>query len=75
MLTVELTEKELMALQLMIDSEMKDNENRIVKIREDGAKGCYLLIDSLKSRNELLARVKGRLENTKRYVEEENVWN
>ena len=73
MLVVELTEKELMTLQLMIYSEMKDNENRILKIREDGAKGFYLLIDSLKSRNELLSRVKERLENTKTYVEEENV--
>lgn len=72
MLVVELTEKELMTLQLMVDSEMKDNENRITKIREDKCKGCYLLIDSLKSRNELLVRVKGRLNNTKKYVEEEN---
>lgn len=73
MLTVELTEKELMTLQLMVDGEIKDNESRIVKIREDGATGCYVLIDALNNRNALLERVKERLQNTKKYVEEENL--
>ena len=70
MFTIELMEKDLMVLQLMIESEIKDNEKRIVKMREDEATGCYLLIDALKDRNKLLEKVKDKLCNTKKYVQE-----
>lgn len=70
MLVVELTEKDLLTLQMMLDTEIRDNENKIIKIREHGGTGCYVLIDALKDRNILLERVKGRLQNTKMYKEE-----
>ena len=73
MLTIELTEKDLLTLQLMVDNELRDNENRIVKIREDGAKGCYVLIDALKDRNQMLEKVKDKLCNTKKCVEEATI--
>lgn len=73
MLTIELTEKDLMVLQLMVDVELKENEKRIVKIREDGSKGCYCLIDALKDRNQMLERVQERLHNTRKYVQEETI--
>lgn len=69
MLIIELTEKDLMTLQIMIDNEIKDNENRIINIREDGAKDCYVLIDALKDRNLLLEKVKYRLQNTRTHKE------
>ena len=71
MLTIELTEKDLRVLQLMIGNEIKDNESKIIKIREDGGKDSYCLIDTLNERNEMLSIVKDKLHKTKRYVEEE----
>ena len=71
MLTVELTEKELRVLQLMIGEEIRESRKNIIKIREDGGAGCYCLIDDLEERNNMLAKIKNKLHNTKKYIEEE----
>ena len=73
MLVVELTEKDLRVLQLMIGEEIKDNEKKIIKIREEAGKETYCLIATLEDRNKMLRRVKEKLHNTKKYVKEENV--
>lgn len=70
MLVVELTEKDLRVLQLMIEEEIRDNEKKISRIREESSKGCYCLIDALKERNDMLSKVEDKLKNTKTLKEE-----
>ena len=70
MLIVELTEKDIRVLQLILGAEIKENESKIIKIRETAGLENHCLISTLEDRNKMLQRVKDRLHNTKRYIEE-----
>lgn len=64
MLKIQLTEKNLKFLQIMIDDEIRANENYLSKIKEEGYKGYFNMAMMLETRNKTLKEIQERLYNT-----------
>lgn len=70
MLNVELTTKELKFIKIMIEEEIKTNNTKIIKMRENSQNDYYWMLGALDDRNTMLYKVKEKLMKAK-YIEEE----